>query len=68
MVWIIIIFWILLGLVTLVSYLTPDEVGSFPDWKRILTLFIFVALGPVIALSTVIHLLLFYYFGGDGAP
>lgn len=62
---IIIILWALLGIVSLVPYLTPDEVGAFGPAKRMFTLVLFIAIGPIIGLSTVIHLLLFYYFGGD---
>ena len=59
------VFWFLLGMTTLVPYLTPDEIGSQGTGKQIFTLVLFIALGPIIALSTVIHLLLYYYFGGD---
>ena len=62
---IVIILWVLLGVVSLIPYLTPDEVGSFGPGKRLFTLFMFAAIWPIIGISTVIHLQLFYYFGGD---
>ena len=62
---IVIILWVLLGVVSLIPYLTPDEVGSFGPGKRLFTLFLFMAIGPIIGISSVIHILQFYYFGGD---
>lgn len=62
---VIIVLWALLGIVSLVPYLTPDEVGAFGPGKKLFTLLLFIAIGPIIGLSTVIHLLLYYYFGGD---
>lgn len=62
---IIIVLWALLGIVSLVPYLTPDEVGAFGPGKKLFTLVLFIVIGPIIGLSTVIHLLLYYYFGGD---
>lgn len=62
---VIIVLWALLGIVSLVPYLTPDEVGAFGPGKKLFTLVLFIAIGPIIGLSTVIHLLLYYYFGGD---
>lgn len=62
---VIIVLWALLGIVSLVPYLTPDEVGAFGLGKKLFTLLLFIAIGPIIGLSTVIHLLLYYYFGGD---
>ena len=59
------VFWFLLGMTTLVPYMTPDEIGSQRPVKQFFTLILFIALGPIIAISTVIHLMLYYYFGGD---
>ena len=65
---IIIIMWVLLGVVSLVPYMNPEELGQMSSGKKLLTLLIFIVLGPLIALSTFLHLLLFYYFGGQGEP
>jgi hypothetical protein len=59
------VFWFLLGMTTLVPYMTPDEIGAQRPAKQFFTLILFITLGPIIAISTVIHLMLFYYFGGD---
>lgn len=59
------VFWFLLGMTTLIPYMTPGEIGSLSPGKQIFTLILFITLGPIIAISTIVHLLLFYYFGGD---
>lgn len=65
---IIIILWVICGLISLIPYLNPEELGAMGRGKQMITLLIFVVLGPVIGFSTFLHLLLFYYFGGEGSP
>lgn len=62
----IIFLWVLMGLVAMVPYL--EQIREMHWSRKIITPILFMALGPVLGMSVVVYMFLFYYMGGEEGP
>lgn len=64
-IFIIIIFWILMGLQAAAPYVSTGVLAPLPQWGRLVAIFLFILLGPAIAICNIVNVILAYLTGGD---
>lgn len=60
--------WVLMGLSCLMPYLQDSKVAEISIFKKIFAIILFILLAPLIALSTIVPIVIYFYFYGESPP
>lgn len=70
MIYIVLLFWVLMGLQAMAPYITMGAFAQFSVGWRIAAVLLFVILGPLFAIGATVNVILVYFSGDDedGVP